>query len=76
MIKKGIKFTILPETVKISGISMDKEKTGVKYGHGKRAIRSEITRGNYCHIYRKQNGKWKKMGQCEKFCYNLYRYRI
>lgn len=59
--KKGIKFTILPETVKISGISMDKEKTGVKIAW-KKSDRSEITRGNYCHIYRKQNGKWKKIG--------------
>lgn len=40
---------------------MDKEKSGVKIAW-KKSDRSEITRGNYCHIYRKQNGKWKKIG--------------
>lgn len=58
--RNGIKFKIVPETVGISSISLNKDKTGIvlqwKKGDG-----SKITRGNYCYIYRKEGSKWKQV---------------
>lgn len=62
--KNGIKFKVLPETVGISDIAMNKEGTGVVLSW-KKQDGSQIVRGDYCNIYRKQSGKWKKIGRVE-----------
>lgn len=63
--KNGIRFQILPETVGISGITMDQKKSGVVLIWNKEDS-SAITRADYCIVYRKQSGKWKKIAKVKK----------
>lgn len=62
--KKGIKFKVLPETVSLTGISMNKAKTGIVL-KWQRYDGKPIERGDFYLILKKQGTKWKQIAKVD-----------